>query len=136
MAFQSDFDHDNEAMSDINMTPLVDVMLVLLIIFMITMPVLTQQVTLNLPETTETPPAPDEKPVSLTLNSEGQLYWGEELLEDMELQSRLTEMSLQQPNLAVQLQADKNVRYERVAQIIARTQSAGIREFGLVTEVQ
>ena len=136
MAFQSEFDNDNEAMSDINMTPLVDVMLVLLIIFMITMPVLTQQVTLNLPETTETPPAPDEKPVSLTLNSEGQLYWGEELLDDHQLKTRLTQMSLQQPNLAVQLQADKDVRYERVAQIIAQTQSAGIREFGLVTEVQ
>ncbi|HNE26147.1 MAG TPA: biopolymer transporter ExbD [Pseudomonadales bacterium] len=122
-----------QPMSEINTTPLVDVMLVLLIIFMICAPLMTQSITVNLPKAVGT--TTEEKPEaeSLSINAQGQVEWNGKVLDnDALLLQQLAQLSAKQPQPELHLLADKNVRYERVAQVMAMVREAGVTRMGFV----
>jgi biopolymer transport protein TolR len=126
----------SQPMSDINMTPLIDVMLVLLVIFMITAPLMTSSLKLELPQTDAT--APNEAPptaLQIALQANGALYVGEERLEVEAFAARLKAVS-ERPgeHPEVHLRADKSVPYGRVAELIGQLQQAGLNRIAFVTE--
>ncbi len=133
MAFGSGYDDDTE-MSEINMTPLVDVMLVLLIIFMITVPVLTQSLKVDLPQTApvqvQTPP----ETVTVLIDAAGALFWNEAPVSREELAGHLAAAARAQPQPLIQLQGDRHVDYEHVIRVMAQARQAGIEALGFVTE--
>lgn len=133
MAFGTQ-DESDEVMNEINMTPLVDVMLVLLIIFMITVPVMKHAVDIDLPRATNQ--APETKPelVSLTIDASGQYFWNEAKLSDEALWQQLQTASQQSPQPELQIRGDRAVRYERVAQVMAAAKRAGMKKIGFLTE--
>ena len=121
-------------MSDINMTPLIDVMLVLLVIFMITAPLMTSSLKLDLPKTDAATPSNAPKFIALAIDADGKLYFGEEALAGEALAERVTAAAKGNPQLEVQLRADKRVPYGQVAELIALVQKAGLGRIGFVTE--
>jgi biopolymer transport protein ExbD len=128
-------DDDERAMSEINTTPLVDVMLVLLIVFMITIPVITHTVPVELPkvrnEATKTAP----ENINLAVNKDGQIFWGQTLVPDVPaLLERLKGAAVLQPQPEVHVRADQTTRYEYVGRVILTAQRAGIRKVGFITE--
>lgn len=135
MAFGS-FDQGggNAPMSEINTTPLVDVMLVLLIVFMITAPLLTHAVKIDLPQAASQ--ASDEKPetVTLALDAHGALFWNDAPLPGDQLAARLAEAAARQPQPELHLRADHDTRYERLAQVMSAAQNAGLHKIGFVTQ--
>ncbi len=134
MAFGSDFEDDKGAMSDINMTPLVDVMLVLLIIFIIAVPVITHSVKIDLPRATNT--LNDIKPetVTLSVTADGQMHWNETPVTTEELDQRLLAEAGKQTQPEVHIRGDKKVDYEHVLKMMAAVQRAGIVKLGFVSE--
>ena len=122
-------------MSDINMTPLIDVMLVLLVIFMITAPLMTSSLKLDLPVSGATA-QPSDAPqfISVALDPQGQLFFGEEKLDAVAFATRVAEAAQKNPKTEVQLRADKTVAYGHVAELIETIQKAGITRIGFVTE--
>ncbi|MFZ5512880.1 MAG: ExbD/TolR family protein [Pseudomonadota bacterium] len=120
-------------MSEINTTPLVDVMLVLLVIFMITAPLFTHAVHIDLPRASATPLQEKREAVRLAVNADGDLYWNDRLIGDEEFQLRLYEAALLTPQPELHLRADRTTRYERLAEIMAAAQNAGIARMGFVT---
>ena len=121
-------------MSDINMTPLIDVMLVLLVIFMITAPLMTSSLKLDLPKTDAGQPNDAPQFISVALDPQGKLYFGEETLDAAAFEARVLDAARKNPKTEVQLRADKNVPYGRVAELIAMVQKAGLSRIGFVTE--
>lgn len=121
-------------MSDINMTPLIDVMLVLLVIFMITAPLMTTSLKLELPRAEAA--GPNEAPVFLevALTPDGGLHLGRERIEPDVLAQRLAEAARANPDTEVQLRADRSVPYGRVAELIGRLQQAGLNRIAFVAE--
>ena len=121
-------------MSDINMTPLIDVMLVLLVIFMITAPLMTTSLKLELPKTDAG--QPNEAPLFITvaLDPQGRFYFGEEQVDSADFTTRVTEAARLNPQTEVQLRADRSVPYGRVAELIGIVQKAGLTRIGFVTE--
>ena len=134
MAFGGGLDDDTEVMNEINMTPLVDVMLVLLIIFIITVPVLTHSVKVDLPRADNTPNELKPETVNLSVNAEGNIFWNENQLTMEELESRLATEANKQPQPEVHIRGDKAVSYEHVIKTMAAVQRAGILKLGFVTE--
>ena len=121
-------------MAEINVTPLVDVMLVLLVIFIITAPLLARALKLDLP-TADAPPAVSAAPaVQLTVDAAGALRWNDEPLGADDLALRLAEAARRSPQPELHLGADKAVRYEHVAAVLAAAQKAGLTRIGFVTE--
>ena len=133
MAFQWNED-DDDAMSEINMTPLVDVMLVLLIIFIITVPVMKHAVPVELPRASSQAPDPSAQTLRLTVDAQGDFYFNETRVSDDELDRLLREQAARQPQPQVHLKGDRSVRYERVAQAMAAVQRSGLHSIGFVTE--
>ena len=135
MAFGS-FNHhrQKESMADINVTPMVDVMLVLLVIFIISAPMFTNAVQLELPKAQAKAVPQEAQAVALAIDAAGAVYWNNEALQPGELDGRLAEAAAlpQQPEL--QLRADKDTRYEVVAQVMAAAQSHGLVRIGFVTD--
>ncbi|MFZ5757493.1 MAG: ExbD/TolR family protein [Pseudomonadota bacterium] len=133
MSFGSLDNDDEDVMSEINMTPLVDVMLVLLIIFMITMPVLTHAVKMDLPQAKSQPE--DAKPVqiSLGIGADGRYTWNEDAVDMAALETRLRAAAFQQPQPELHIRADKAVVYDKVAQALSAAQRAGLVKVGFVT---
>jgi biopolymer transport protein ExbD len=133
MAFGTQDDSD-EVMNEINMTPLVDVMLVLLIIFIITVPVMKHAVNIDLPRATNV--AQDSKPetIRLSVDAAGQYYWNDVPVADADLAPQLRAAAAKQPQPELHIRGDKAVRYERVAQVMASAQQAGLRKIGFITE--
>jgi biopolymer transport protein ExbD len=121
-------------MSDINVTPMVDVMLVLLIIFIITAPMLTQSVKLDLPQAQAEASAQQSDTVSIAIDAKGVIYWNDEAVAGDALGELMTEAALLDPQPELQLRADKNTRYEVVAQVMATAQSKGLTKLGFVTD--
>ena len=135
MAFGTNgFDAEEEVMSEINMTPLVDVMLVLLIIFMVTMPVLTHSVRIELPQAASQPEQNPSPPINLTIDAGGNYRWNDESVTQAALQARLTQVGQQAAPPALRISADKSARFEPVAQALAAAQQAGLRQVGVVTK--
>ena len=135
MAFGTQDDTD-EVMNEINMTPLVDVMLVLLIIFIITVPVMKHSVEVNLPRAASQPENALPDTVRLSVDAQGAYYWNENRIEDRELGRMLAEAAGKNPQPELHIRGDKAVRYERVAQALAAAQQAGLRKIGFITEPQ
>ena len=134
MAFGGGLDDDTEVMNEINMTPLVDVMLVLLIIFIITVPVLTHSVKVDLPRADNTPNELKPETVNLAVNADGNIYWNETQVTMEELELRLATEASKQPQPEVHIRGDKTVDYEHVIKTMAAVQRAGILKLGFVTE--
>ena len=128
--------HNNAPMSEINTTPLVDVMLVLLIIFMVTAPLITNTVNVNLPNTksTATPEKPDVINVSIDTNNRVFLN-GKEIDQDNLLQL-LQNLNTQKDNTEIRLQADRDVHYQKIAEIMTIAQQAGINKLGFVSKIE
>ena len=125
---------DNDAMSEINVTPFVDVMLVLLIIFMVTAPMMNQGVQVELPKTdAETLPS-EEKSLILSIKQDGSYYLAEEPYELVDLKPKLLALAQNNPEKEVFIRADAQVPYEKVAQLMAACTRAGITKLGMVTE--
>ena len=125
----------NQPMSDINTTPLVDVMLVLLVIFIITAPLLTHSIKLELPNAQA--PASAQKPetVTVSIDSRGGIYWNEESLPNLDaLSKRFAEAAGRQPQPELHLRADRDSRYQRIAEVMSSAQQAGIAKIGFVTD--
>jgi biopolymer transport protein ExbD/biopolymer transport protein TolR len=121
-------------MSDINMTPLIDVMLVLLVIFMITAPLMTSSLKLELPRAEGAQPSDAPQFISVALDPQGKLYFGEESLDAAAFAARVAEVARKNPRTEVQLRADKGVPYGSVAEVIGVVQKAGLNRIGFVTE--
>jgi biopolymer transport protein ExbD len=133
MAFGTQDDTD-EVMNEINMTPLVDVMLVLLIIFIITVPVMKHSVNIDLPRATNEAQNVKPETVRLTVDADGAYYLNEAKVEDPDLAPRFKVAAAQEPQPELHIRGDKSVRYERVAQAMAAAQQAGLRKIGFITE--
>ncbi len=123
-----------QPMSDINMTPLIDVMLVLLVIFMITAPLMTSSLKLDLPKTEGAKPTDASQFVTVAVSPQGQLYWGDEAVSVQQLQLRVREAALRNPAIEVQLRADQAVPYGRIAELIGVVHAGGLTRIGFVTE--
>lgn len=124
-----------EAMAEINVVPLVDVMLVLLIIFMVAAPLLTVGVPVELPKTAATAlPTEQEEPLTITLTSDGRLLIQNTEVPDVELIPRLRAIAAERTSDKVFLRADGAIPYERVAQMMGALNAGGFRNIGLVTD--
>ncbi len=119
--------------AEINVTPLVDVMLVLLIIFMITAPMMTRGIKIDLPATTAKPLPQKTKPVTITIDKKGQIYLDSHAMDKAALKARLILLRKKDPKLRLLLKADRAVPYGIVAGLMAELKEAGIEELGLVT---
>ena len=128
----------SQPMSEINMTPLIDVMLVLLVIFIITAPLMTSSLKLDLPKAASASPSDAPAFVALAIDSEGRLFLGEQPLDPARARelvaARVRDAARRDPGAEVQLRADSRVPYGRVAELIGWVQEAGLSRIGLVTE--
>ncbi len=137
MAFgtlDDNLDADTEVMNEINMTPLVDVMLVLLIIFIITVPVMKHAITVALPSATAQPLATKPETLQLSVDAQGTTFLNQSPLAEAELATRLQAEARKEPQPELHIRGDKAVRYEFVAQAMAQAQQAGLRKINFVTE--
>ena len=133
MAFGTQDDID-EVMNEINMTPMVDVMLVLLIIFIITVPVMKHAVNIDLPRASNVPQDAKPETIRLSVDAAGDYFWNENKVTEEAMLLQLKAASTQTPQPELHIRGDKAVRYERVAIAMAAAQQAGIRKIGFVTE--
>jgi biopolymer transport protein ExbD len=133
MAFGTQDDTD-DVMNEINMTPLVDVMLVLLIIFIITVPVMKHSVNVDLPRATSTPQEAKPDTIRLSVDAQGQYFWNEQRVTEAELLPRLQAEARREPQPELHLRGDRAARYEPIAQALAAAQQSGLRKIGFVTE--
>ncbi len=122
------------AINEINMTPFIDVMLVLLIIFMVAAPMMTAGVPLDLPQTKAAPLNSDAKPVTLSIKATGQVFLGEDELTDEAIVGKLAEVSKSGFDERIFVRGDRRVDYGRVAQIMSIVTTAGYKRVALVTE--
>ncbi|MCR2745520.1 ExbD/TolR family protein [Limnobacter parvus] len=125
---------DQQEMSEINMTPLVDVMLVLLIIFIITVPVITHSVKVDLPQASQQPTEVKPDVVTLTVQRDGSLMWNDETLTFENLELRFQAVAQQDAQPELRIQGDRAVEYEKVVQVMAAAQRAGVEKLGFMTE--
>lgn len=133
MAFGTQ-DEPDEVMNEINMTPLVDVMLVLLIIFIITVPVMKHAVNIDLPRASSEPEQTKPQNILFTVAADGGYYWNDQKIDDSELKGRLATEAAREPQPELHIRGDKAVRYERVAQAMSAAREAGVRKIGFITE--
>jgi biopolymer transport protein ExbD len=133
MAFGIQDDSD-EVMNEINMTPLVDVMLVLLIIFIITVPVMKHSLNIDLPRASSEAQNIKPETVRLSVDEKGAYFINDAPVADAELGPRLQAAAAQNPQPDLHIRGDRNVRYERVAEAMAAAQQAGLRKIGFITE--
>jgi len=121
--------------NSINTTPLVDVMLVLLIIFLITIPVVTQTIKVELPHERNIPLQTKPENIVISVNRDGEYYWGIERIPDIEtLVNRLKVEAVKEPQPEVHIRGDAEVRYEAVGRVVVACQRAGIYKVGFITE--
>jgi len=134
MAFGTLESDDDEVMSEINMTPLVDVMLVLLIIFIITIPVINHAVKVDLPRATNSPNDPKPQSINVTIDAQGKVFWNQVEVDEATLENNIALAAKQEPQPELHLRADRAVRYERVAEVMAAAQHGGLGKIGFITE--
>ena len=121
-------------MADINVTPLVDVMLVLLIIFMITAPLMSHKVKVDLPQATlQEKPEIDQPPITLAITANGEVHWNDEKVSTEMLEARLAVLAQRTPQPQVDVRADDVTRYAIIADVVKKVRVAGIRKVGFVS---
>ena len=133
MAFGTQDDSD-DVMNEINMTPMVDIMLVLLIIFIITIPVMKHSVNIDLPRATNEAQQIKPETIRLSVDAQGTYFINEAQITDAALAPQLKTAAAQNPQPELHIRGDKAVRYERVAEAMAAAQQAGLRKIGFITE--
>ncbi|MBB6100229.1 biopolymer transport protein ExbD [Paraburkholderia bannensis] len=121
-------------MNEINMTPLVDVMLVLLIVFMVTIPVIRHAVKIDLPHASSQ--KEDTKPaqINVSIEADGSVLWDGNAVSDEQLSAKIAAAAQQEPQPELHLNADRKVQYEKVAQVMSAAQSGGLTKLGFVTD--
>jgi len=135
MAFNIQDDRsDDSIMSEINMTPMVDVMLVLLIIFIITLPVMQQAVKIELPKANSVRNEVKPESVQLTIDGKGQIFWNSTAIDIKTFNGYAEKAAQKEPQPEINLRADKSVKYEYVAQVLAASRRAGLTKLGFVTD--
>ncbi|MGE5622448.1 MAG: ExbD/TolR family protein [Bacillota bacterium] len=127
---------DDDFNPEINTTPLVDVMLVLLIIFIITIPVMNHSVKIDLPRATNQPNESKPENINLAIDAEGKVYWNNDSVDAAELHARIAAAAQKTPQPELHLRAERTTQYEKVAQVMAAAQSGGLSRIGFVTEPQ
>jgi biopolymer transport protein ExbD len=127
-------DEPDEVMNEINMTPLVDVMLVLLIIFIITVPVMKHAINVDLPRASNQVQVTKPETVLLSVDAKGDYYLNAAKVDDASLPALLQAEAAKNPQPDLHIRGDKEVRYERVAQAMAAAQQAGVKKIGFITE--
>ena len=124
----------SQPMSDINMTPLIDVMLVLLVIFMITAPLMTSSLKMDLPKTAAAQPNDNTEALALAITADGTIHVGNDVVTPADLIQTLRATGKRLPQPDVLVRADQNVPYGRVAELIGMVQDAGLTHIGFVTQ--
>ncbi len=133
-AGKSKWDKEIEPMGEINVTPLVDVMLVLLIVFMVTAPLLTQGVNVDLPDADAPPMQQNIEPLVVSVRADGRLFMQKHPVSLEQLAPRIQAIRKGKPDLPVFVRGDAKTPYERIAQVMSALERAGVRKVGLVTE--
>jgi biopolymer transport protein ExbD len=136
MAMGSLSDTDDDFNPEINTTPLVDVMLVLLIIFIITIPAMNHSVKINLPHAANQPNESKPENINLSIDAQGKVYWNAEIVNADQLNERIVGAAKQSPQPELHLRAERTTQYEKVAQVMAAAQSGGLGKIGFVTDPQ
>jgi biopolymer transport protein ExbD len=130
-----DSDIDDKPMSEINTTPLVDVMLVMLIIFLITIPVITQSVKVELPKAANIPTQTKPENINIAVDAEGNVYWNTSLVPTQEaLLDRLKSIAVVDPQPEVHVRGDRGTAYEHIGRVMVLAQRSGIMKIGFITE--
>lgn len=135
MAFGS-FDNRNGAshtVSEINMVPLIDVMLVLLVIFIITAPLLSHSIKINIPQASAQPVEQEPKIIDLAVDAQGMLFWNEQAIGIDQLKERFAAEAVLDPQPDLRIRADLNTRYEVLAQVMSSARAAGMKRLGFIT---
>ena len=127
-------DGEQEVMAAINTTPLVDVMLVLLIIFLITIPVITQSVKVDLPKAANIPTQTKPENINIAVDRDGKVYWNTMLLTQDQLLERLRAVATQNPQPEVHVRGDRGTKYEHIGRVIVLCQRSNILKVGFITE--
>ena len=122
-------------MAEINTTPLVDVMLVLLVIFLVTAPMLTQTIPLQLPKEIASETT-DKNPLSLSITKEGAYYWEKTQISEAELEQRLQQQAAQNPERPIHLRADGDAPYRHISRLLALATQQGLHKIGFVSDTQ
>ena len=128
-------DDDEKAISEINVTPLVDVMLVLLIIFLITIPVITQSVKVDLPKAANIPTQTKPENVNIAVDADGNVFWNTALVPTQDaLLERIKAVAVMDPQPEIHVRGDKKTKYEFIGRVIVLCQRGGIQKVGFITE--
>ena len=134
MAISVGGDDESESMADINVTPLVDVMLVLLIIFIITIRVIIQQVPVELPKATNLPTQTKPENITIAVDKQGDIFWNTQRMNGIEdLKARLRAIVREEPQPEVHIRGDSSARYQYIGQVLVTTQQIGIRKVAFIT---
>ena len=133
MAFQLGEDNDT-GMTEMNLIPLIDIMLVLMIIFLVTATVANPSIPLTLPKTTADIVDPPPKAITVSINANGEVAWDNQVISLEELQTRFNEAGELETKPTVQLRADKESRYDMVAQVMSRASEAGLADIAFVSD--
>jgi biopolymer transport protein ExbD len=136
MAMGSLSESEDDFNPEINTTPLVDVMLVLLIIFIITVPVMNHSVKLDLPRAASQPHETRPENVNLSIDAAGKVYWNTEAVDAAALQARIADAAQKSPQPELHLHVERTTQYEKVAQVMSAAQSGGLGKIGFVTDPQ
>lgn len=125
---------DDDFNPEINTTPLVDVMLVLLIIFIITIPVMNHSVNIDLPRASNQPDLVKPENINLAIDAQGQVFWDAQAIDPEQLQQRIALAAAKNPQPELHLRAERTTQYEKVAQVMAAAQSGGLGKIGFITD--
>jgi biopolymer transport protein ExbD len=136
MAMGSLSDSEDDFNPEINTTPLVDVMLVLLIIFIITIPVMNHSVKIDLPRVVNQPDEAKPDNINLAIDADGKVYWNADVVDAGQLKTRIADAAQKTPQPELHLRAERTTPYEKVAQVMAAAQSGGLGKIGFITDPQ
>jgi biopolymer transport protein ExbD len=135
MSISSSGDDDDKAISEINVTPLVDVMLVLLIIFLITIPVITQSVKVDLPKAANIPTQTKPENINIAVDDQGNVFWNTALIPSQDaLLERIKQVAVMDPQPEIHLRGDRATAYEHIGRVMVACQRGGIQKVGFITE--
>ncbi len=136
MSMGSLSDQDDDFNPEINTTPLVDVMLVLLVIFIITIPVMNHSVKIDLPHAASQLNQAKPDHINLSIDAQGRIFWDAESIDENQMKARIVEAAKKNPQPELHLRAERTTQYEKVAQVMAAAQAGGLGKIGFVTDPQ